>query len=324
MLGRDTNPITIADVFAAERKVRAVVPPTPLFSIETLNQQVGGPVYLKAESLLPSGAYKFRGATNKISSLIELYGKDIQIVTASSGNHGLACALAGRTLGIRASVVVPEPTPQIKQDAIRALGANLVVYGENYDASFAKACEMSEKEHMYYVHPVADRYTASGQGTIALEILDQLPDVDQVIVPLGGGGLITGISFVLKELKPSVKVIGVMPEGSDVYVQSRKAGKLVTLDKCSSMADAVVRKTGEDYLFPYIEKNVDDIVTVSEETLKKAVKMACLYGKLTLEGAGALALASLLEGKCQRTEKTVLICSGGNIDQTVLEACLKV
>ena len=324
MLGRDTNPITIADVFAAERKVRAVVPPTPLFSIEKLNQQVGGPVYLKAESLLPSGAYKFRGATNKISSLIELYGKDIQIVTASSGNHGLACALAGRTLGIRASVVVPEPTPQIKQDAIRALGANLVVYGENYDASFAKACEMSEKEHMYYVHPVADRYTASGQGTIALEILDQLPDVDQVIVPLGGGGLITGISFVLKELKPSVKVIGVMPEGSDVYVQSRKAGKLVTLDKCSSMADAVVRKTGEDYLFPYIEKNVDDIVTVSEETLKKAVKMACLYGKLTLEGAGALALASLLEGKCQRTEKTVLICSGGNIDQTVLEACLKV
>ena len=296
MLGRDTNPITIADVFAAERKVRAVVPPTPLFSIETLNQQVGGPVYLKAESLLPSGAYKFRGATNKISSLIELYGKDIQIVTASSGNHGLACALAGRTLGIRASVVVPEPTPQIKQDAIRALGANLVVYGENYDASFAKACEMSEKEHMYYVHPVADRYTASGQGTIALEILDQLPDVDQVIVPLGGGGLITGISFVLKEMKPSVKVIGVMPEGSDVYVQSRKAGKLVTLDKCSSMADAVVRKTGEDYLFPYIEKNVDDIVTVSEETLKKAVKMACLYGKLTLEGAGALALASLLEG----------------------------
>lgn len=324
MLGRDTQPITIADVYAAQKKIRAVVPPTPLFSIETLNQQVGGPVYLKAESLLPSGAYKFRGATNKISSLIELYGKDIQIVTASSGNHGLACALAGRTLGIKASVVVPEPTPMIKQNAIRALGANLVVYGENYDASFAKACEMSEKEHMYYVHPVADRFTASGQGTIAMELLEQLPDVDQVIVPVGGGGLITGISFVLKTLKPSVKVIGVMPEGSDVYVQSRKAGKLVELEKCASLADAVVRKTGEDYLFPYVEKNVDELVTVSEETLKKAVKMACLYGKLTLEGAGALPLAALLEGKCRLTEKTVLICSGGNIDQGLLEACLKV
>lgn len=322
MLGRDTNPLTMADVIAAERKIHAVVPPTPLFSVETLNQQLGAKVYLKAESLQPSGAYKFRGATNKIASLMELYGKDIKIITASSGNHGMACALAGKTLGIQATVVVPEPTPMMKQNAIRSLGANLVVFGENYDASFAKACELSEKEHMYYVHPVADRFTASGQGTISLELLDQLPDVDQVIVPLGGGGLITGISFVMKALKPSVKVIGVMPEGSDVYVQSRKAGKLVELEKCYSMADAVVRKTGEDYLFPYIEQNVDDIVTVSEDTLKKAVKMACLYGKLTLEGAGALALASLLEGKCKATENTVLICSGGNIDQGLLEACL--
>lgn len=323
MLGRDTNPITMADVFAAERKIHAVAPVTPLFSMETLNLQLGARVYMKAESLQPSGAYKFRGAINKINSLIDLYGKDIQIVTASSGNHGLACALAGTMLGIKASVVVPEPTPEIKKNAIRGLGANLVVYGENYDASFAKACEMSDKEGMYYVHPVADRYTASGQGTISLEILEQLPDVDQVIVPLGGGGLITGISYVMKQLKPDCKIIGVMPEGSDVYYQSRKAGKLIELEKCSSMADAVVRKTGEDYLFPYVEQYVDDIVTVTEDSLKKAVKMACLYGKLTLEGAGVLALASLLEGKCKATDHTVLICSGGNIDQKLLEECLQ-
>ena len=138
-----------------------------------------------------------------------------------------------------------------------------------------------------------------------------------------GGGLITGISYAMKHLKPSVRVVGVMPEGSAVYVASRAAGKLVTLDKCASMADAVVRKTGEEYLYPYIEKYVDDLVTVSEEELRAAVKTACLYGKLTLEGAAALPLAAVSTGKCAVKDKTVLICSGSNIDQSVLNTCLQ-
>ena len=156
---------------------------------------MGTPVYLKAENLLPSAAYKFRGATNKIKTLIETSGTEVRIITASSGNHGMACALAASRLGIPATVVVPVPTPQIKKDYIRSLGANLLEIGETYDDSFLAACELAETEKMFYVHPVSDRYTVAGQGTITLELLEQIPDLDQVIVPIGGGGLITGISF---------------------------------------------------------------------------------------------------------------------------------
>ncbi len=323
MLGRDLGEVHISDMYAARERISKVVPQTPLVSMEPLNQQLGAKVYLKVESLQPSGAYKYRGAVNKITSLIEQYGHDIRIITASSGNHGMACALAARDLGVSATVVVPEPTPEIKKDCIRKLGATLLEIGATYDYSFEAACKIADEKEMFYVHPVADRYTVGGQGTISLEILEQLPFVQQVIVPLGGGGLITGISYAMKHLKPSVKIVGVMPEGSAVYAESRKQGKLVTLQSCTSMADAVVRKTGEEYLFPYIEKYVDEICTVSESTLKKAVKMSCLYGKLTLEGAAALPLAAILEGKCQITAGTVLICSGGNIDQKILEDCLK-
>lgn len=323
MLGQDLTAVHISDMFAAEKRLRKVFPPSPLLSLSPLDQELGFSVYLKAESLLPSGAYKFRGATNKITALMEEFGGEIRIITASSGNHGMACALAAGKLGISATVVVPVPTPQIKKDCIRALGANLLEIGATYDEAFIAACELAEKEHMFYVHPVSDRFTVAGQGTIALELMNQLPDVQEIVVPIGGGGLITGISFAMKQLKPNVKIIGVMPEGSAVYAASRKAGHLVTLDTCASMADAVVRKTGEEYLYPYIEQYVDEIVTVTEKDLRRAVKTACLYGKLTLEGAAALPLAAVSTGKCSVLEKTVLICSGGNIDQSVLNACLQ-
>lgn len=323
MLGQNLTPVQISDMIAAEQRLRRVFPPSPLLSMAPLDQELGFPVYLKAESLLPSGAYKFRGAANKITTLVEEHGTDIRIITASSGNHGMACALAAKKLGIRATVVVPVPTPQIKKDCIRAMGAELLETGETYDGSFLAACELAEKERMFYVHPVSDRYTVAGQGTITLELLTQLPDVEEVVVPIGGGGLITGIAFAMKQMKPDVRIVGVMPEGSAVYYESRRAGRLLTLESCSSMADAVVRKTGEEYLYPYIEQYVDDIVTVAEEDLRKAVKLACLYGKLTLEGAAALPLAAVSRGKCPVKDKTVLICSGGNIDQAVLHMCLQ-
>ena len=203
------------------------------------------------------------------------------------------------------------------------MGAGLVEAGETYDDSFREACRIAEEDGLYYVHPVADQKVLGGQGTIALELLDQLPGLDQIIVPLGGGGLISGISYTVKQLKPSVKVRGIMPEGSDVYVKSRMAGTLVELEQAGSMADAVVRKTGEPYLFPYIEQYVDELCTVSEEAIRKAVKTAVLYGKVTLEGAGAMPLAAVMEGKCKLTEGTVLICCGGNIDRSVLQKCLE-
>lgn len=323
MLGQDLSPVQISDFFAAERQIRQTIPASPLLNMAPLNQQLGFPVYLKAESLLPSGAYKMRGATNKIMTLAKEVGSSLEIITASSGNHGMACALSASRLHIPATIVVPEPTPDIKKNSIRAMGANLLEIGATYDEAFTATVALAEEKQMYYVHPTSDRYTVAGQGTISLELLRQLPDVDQIVVPIGGGGLITGISYAMKHLKPDVKIIGVMPEGSAVYAASRAAGKLVTLDSCASIADAVVRKTGEPYLYPYIEEYVDEIVTVSEDALRKAVKMACLYAKLTLEGAAALALAAVSTGKCAVTEHTVLICSGGNIDESVLLSCLQ-
>lgn len=323
MLGQDISPVQISDFFAAERRLRQSLPPSPLLSMAPLDQQLGAPVYLKAESLLPSGAYKIRGATNKIMALSQEVGASLQIITASSGNHGMACALSAKRLGIPATIVVPEPTPEIKKSSIRAMGADLLEIGATYDETFAATVALAEEKRMYYVHPTSDRYTVAGQGTISLELLQQLPDVDQIVVPIGGGGLITGISYAMKHLKPGVHIVGVMPEGSAVYAASRAAGKLVTLDSCASIADAVVRKTGEPYLYPYIEEYVDDIVTVSEDELRKAIKLACLYAKLTLEGAASLALAAVTSGKCALTEKTVLLCSGGNIDGSVLLSCLQ-
>lgn len=312
----------MAEVYHAKSIIRKNVAETPLVSLEPLNIKLGGRAYLKLESLLPSGAYKYRGALNKISSLMEEYGDRTRIITASSGNHGMACALAASRLGIEAVVVVPTITPQIKKDCIRSLGARLVEAGENYDGSFLEACKIAEEDHLYYVHPVADQKVLGGQGTIALELLDQLSSLDQIIVPLGGGGLISGISYTVKQMKPSVKIIGIMPEGSDVYVKSREVGKLVELEHPHSIADAVVRKTGEPYLFPYIEQYVDELCTVSEQSIKQAVKTAAIYGKVTLEGAGAMPLAAVLEGKCKLTDGTVLVCSGGNMDQDTFLQCL--
>lgn len=323
MRGQNLENVTVADLVVAAGRLKDSLMPTPLTSSQLLNIALGGDVYLKLESLQPTGSYKIRGAYNKCCHLKESSGADVSIITASSGNHGLACAYAAKLLGMEAKVYVPVTTPQIKKDNIRALGAALVEVGNTYDESFICACEEAEKsDNLYYVHPVSDIDVVAAQGTISLEILDQLEDVEQVIIPLGGGGLSSGIAFAIKNLKPEVKVISVMPAGSDVYLKSRQAGKLISIENPHSIADAVVRKCGEEYLFPYIEKYVDEIVTVEEESIKEAIKIAALYGKVTLEGAGAMPLAAVLENKTLLNKKTVLICSGGNIDLGLLEECI--
>lgn len=322
MLGQNLTPVGITDMLRAKERLSAAIPPSPLLSMEPLNLQLGGRVYLKAESLQPSGAYKFRGAYNKCAVLTERFGKDISVITASSGNHGLACALTAKRLGLHARVVVPVPTPQIKKDCIRDMGAELVEYGETYDESFREACRLSEETGAYYVHPVSDTEVLGAQGTIGLEILEQLPAVQQIVIPLGGGGLSSGIAYYVKQLRPDVRIVCVMPAGSAVYAESRRAGKLVELTECHSMADAVVRKTGEPFLFPYIEKYVDDIVTVQEDSIKIAVKWSALYAKLVLEGAGALPLAAVLEHQIDISMVTALVCSGGNIDLNTLLGAL--
>lgn len=323
MRGQNLREVKVSDLYKAKNRLAAYLKPTPVTSSELLNIFLGGKVYLKLENLQPACSYKIRGAINKCLSLKEEFGDDVSIITASSGNHGLACAYASKLLDMKSKVYVPVSTPQIKKDNIRALGATLVETGETYDSSFISACEEAESSsELNYVHPVSDVDVVAAQGTIGLEILEQLEDAEQVIIPLGGGGLSSGIAFAIKNLKPSVNVISVMPEGSDVYVKSREAGKLVTIENPHSIADAVVRRCGEEYLFPYIEKYVDEIRTVSEDSMMKAIKAAAVYGKVVLEAAGAMPLAAVLEDKSLLDKKTVLICSGGNIDEKLFKGCL--
>ena len=323
MLGQNLSKLHLSDIFSARQRLPRAFSKTPLLSSELLNLQVKANLYLKAESLQPSGAYKIRGAYNKCAYLVEQHGSRLSIITASSGNHGMACAMAAAKLGICAKVVVPVSTPEIKKNCIRSLGAELIEHGETYDDSFQRACQLTEQEkEIYYVHPVSDTQVLGGQGTIGLEILEQLPSVQQVGLPLGGGGLAAGVSCGLKQIFPQIRIICVMPKGSAVYVESRKAGELVELPYCASMADAVVRKTGEPFLYPYLETYVDEIVTVSEASIAAAIQDAALYAKLTLEGAGALPLAAVKEGVIQNDLCTVLICSGGNIDRESLKNVL--
>lgn len=321
LLGQNHEPLKISDVFAAERRVRRLFAPSPLLTMAALNAQLGHQVWLKADALLPTNAFKLRGAYNKISYLSETVGKDIKVITASSGNHGMGVAYASMLAGISATIAVPEPTPQIKKDCIRSYKANLLEHGPIYNETFKLASKLSNEEGYYYVHSTSDREIIAGQGTASLELLDQLPDVEQFVVPIGGGGLMSGIAFTLKTLRPQAKLIGVMAEGSCVYVESRKAGHPVHLDKVSSIADAILTTDVEDYLYPYIETYVDDILTVSDESMAKAINMAFLTSKVVLEAAGAMALGAVLEGKIDLTKKTALMCSGGNIDAKLFAKC---
>lgn len=323
MLGQNHEPLRISDVFAAERRVRKLFPPSPLLSMAALNTQLGHEVFLKADCLLPTNAFKLRGAFNKISCLAETEGRGIKVITASSGNHGMAVAYSSKLAGIEATVAVPVPTPQVKKDCIRSYGAKLMEYGEIYNDTFGMASKLSAEKGCYYVHSVSDREIIAGQGTASLELISQLPDVGQFVVPIGGGGLMSGIAFTLKTLHPTAKLIGVMAEGACVYAACRKAGKIVSLDKAVSIADAILTKSVEDYLYPYIETYVDDIITVSDESIGGAIKTASLDCKLILEGAGAMALAAVFDGKIDMTKKTALMCSGGNIDPGLFVRCIQ-
>ena len=324
MLGQDLSPVQISDFFAAERQIRQTIPASPLLNMAPLNQQLGFPVYLKAESLLPSGAYKMRGATNKIMTLAKEVGSSLEIITASSGNHGMACALSASRLHIPATIVVPEPTPDIKKNSIRAMGANLLEIGATYDEAFTATVALAEEKQMYYVHPTSDRYTVAGQGTISLELLQQLPDVDVIITAIGGGGLISGVAKAVKELKPSCQVIGVQAEGAASMYEALRQDKIITLPQVGTMADGIQVKTAGTLTFDMCRQYVDKVITVSESEIAAAILTILEKQKLITEGAGAVSVAAVMSGKLDLKGKTVCaLLSGGNVDVTMLERIIK-
>ena len=307
-----------AELKLAAERLKGTARHTEIIPSKVLSDMTGHEILLKPENLQVTGSFKIRGAYNKIASL-----SDEQlargIVTASAGNHAQGVAYAARERGAKATICMPQIPPPLKVDATKAYGADVVLYGEVFDESAARAQELSDTEGMIYVPPFDDYEVLCGQGTIGLEILDQLPDVDAVIVPVGGGGLISGVAFAIKSLRPEVKVYGVQAEGAPSMYRSLHEHKYQTLKAVSTFADGIQVKTPGELTYQICEQYVDDIVTVSEDETAAAILSLMENQKLVAEGAGAVPVAAALFHKLPiEGKKVVCLVSGGNIDVNIL------
>lgn len=304
--------LTLEKFEEASEIVKNVTLETKLIYSEYLSSQTGNKVYLKPENMQFTGAYKVRGAYYKISTLTEEERKK-GLITASAGNHAQGIAYAASRFGARAVIVMPTSTPLMKVNRTKSYGAEVVLYGDVYDEACAHAYELA-KEHGYtFIHPFDDETVATGQGTIAMEIIKELPLVDYILVPIGGGGLATGVSTLVKLLNPNIKVIGVEPAGANCMQESLKNGKVTTLPSVNTIADGTAVKTPGSRIFPYIQKNIDDIITIEDEELIVAFLDIMENHKMIVENSGLLTVAALkhLEVK---GKKIVSILSGGNMD----------
>lgn len=318
MLGQNLDIPTLEDIIQARDRTRKYIDlGTKIVSQEVLNNKYGFPIFIKPEGLQPTGSFKIRGALNKILKVYEEQSTE-HFITASAGNHAIGLSFSARLMGVQSTVVVPEMTPQIKIDTCRDMGANVILVGRNYDEAYKEAQIISEKKQYYYIHPVADCEVVAGQGTIGLEIIEELPDIEQIVVPIGGGGLISGIALAVKSLKPNVKIIGIQPEGSKSYYESWKSGRLTSIKSSITIAEGLSLKKPEAYLFELMKQYVDEITYVKELTIKEAIKDFLFLGKLVTEGSAAVSLASIIEGQIDKDKKTVLIASGSNIDKDTL------
>ncbi len=304
--------LTLEKFEEASNVVKRVTLETKLVYSDYLSAQTGNKVYLKPENMQFTGAYKVRGAYYAMSTLSEEQrGKGV--ITASAGNHAQGVAYAAKSYGVKAVIVMPNTTPLMKVNRTKSYGAEVILYGDVYDEACAKAYELAEENGYTFIHPFDDLTVATGQGTIAMEIFKELPLVDYILVPIGGGGLATGVSTLAKLLNPKIKVIGVEPAGADCMKESLKEGRVVTLPTVNTIADGTAVKTPGDKLFPYIQKNLDDIITVKDEELVVAFLDMVENHKMVVENSGLLTVAALkhlpVKGK-----KVVSILSGGNMD----------
>ena len=310
------------DQFKAARKVlEGVLHKTDLIYSPAFSKATGNQVYLKPENMQVTGAYKIRGAYFKISTLTEEQ-KAKGLITASAGNHAQGVAYAAQAAGVSATVVMPNTTPLVKVNNTKDYGAQVVLHGGTFDDADALAHQLAEEKGLTYVAPFNDLAVATGQGTIAYEIFKDLPDVDIILVPIGGGGLAAGVSTLAKLLNPNVKVIGVEPTGAACMKASRKAGKIVTLPRVDTIADGVAVKTPGDLVFPYIQKNVDDILTIDDDELVNAFLDMMEKHKMIVENAGLLTVAALQHLK--GTGKNVVpVLSGGNMDVITISSLVQ-
>lgn len=312
--------LRLADITSARARIAPAIPITPLVPALALRDRFAAPLHIKLESLQRTGSFKDRGALNR---LLDLSDEERRrgVVTASAGNHAQAVAYHGARLGVPVQVVMPEHTPLIKVSNTKRFGAGVHFHGATLSESMLEARRMAEDKGYVLVHPFDDRNVISGQGTIGLEMLEQLPELTTLVVPIGGGGLISGIAIALKEQRPSVKIFGVEAEVAASAIASRRAGKVVKIESEETIADGIAVKQIGELTFPIIERYVDEIVSVSEEEIAGAIHVLLENEKLIAEGAGAVALAAILSGRVRLRESdvTAMVLSGGNIDVNLLE-----
>jgi threonine dehydratase len=314
--------VTLEDIQDAKKAIASFIKCTPLLQSQFLTTFCGCPLFLKLENLQITSSFKPRGVFNKLLHL-SAEEQDRGIITASAGNHGQAVAYAAQKLGYYARVVVPKPTPKVKTAGIKKYGADLVLFGEDYDEAERKAKELARKDGCVYISPYNDEQIIAGHGTIGLEILEALPDVDAVMVPLGGGGLLSGISIAVKSMRPNVQVIGVQSKSSPVMYESLKAGKIVTVEKVgNSVAEGLSGNIGT-ITFGIVQKYVDCVVLVNEETLRSAVYVLWVHDHQVVEGSGAAAVAPVMENKpLFKGKRVVSVVTGGNIDSDLFQSIL--
>jgi len=304
----------------ARERLNTVITKTKLIYSNIFSNETGNDVYIKPENLQRTGAFKIRGAYNKIAKLTE-EEKKRGVIAASAGNHAQGVALAAQKLGIKAVIVMPKHTPLIKVEATKRYGADVILTGEVYDEAYEYAKKLQEKEGYTFVHPFDDEDVIEGQGTIALEVLDELPNADIILVPIGGGGLISGIASAAKLKNPLIKIIGVEPEGAASALEARKNKHVVELAEANTIADGTaVKKIGE-ITFDYIEKYVDDIVTVSDYELMAAFLILVEKHKIVAENSGILSVAGLKKLNV-KGKKIISIISGGNIDVLTISSMI--
>ena len=313
--------LTLDKFEEASKIVKEVTTDTKLIYSDFLSEKTGNQVYLKPENMQFTGAYKVRGAYYKISTLSQ-EDREKGLITASAGNHAQGVAYAAKKFGAKATIVMPTTTPLIKVNRTKSYGAEVVLYGDVYDEACAKAYELADEYGYTFIHPFDDPVVATGQGTIAMEIFKELPLVEYILVPIGGGGLATGVSTLAKLLNPKIKVIGVEPAGANCMQASIEAGKVTTLPTVNTIADGTAVKTPGENIFPYIQENIDEIITVEDYELIGAFLDMVENHKMVVENSGLLTVAALNKLNV-KDKRIVSILSGGNMDVITMSSVVQ-
>ncbi len=316
--------LNIDKIYEAQERIKGVVVDTPFSVAPYLSEISGCDVYLKKENLQITGAFKIRGAYNKIASLNDEQ-RACGVVAASAGNHAQGVALSASKFGIKAVIVMPDSTPLTKVNGVKYFGAEVILAGANYDEAYAHAINYAKEHSLTFVHPFEDEDVIAGQGTVGLEILDKCQELDAVVVPVGGGGLIAGISTAVKSINPNIEVIGVSALGAPAFKNSFNAKKAIDSTKVRTIADGIAVRDTSEVTLKYAIKNVDKIISVDDEEIASAILYLLEKQKLVVEGAGAVGVAALLHHELEhlKGKKVAVVLSGGNMDVTLLSVIIE-